>query len=337
MTELNENDLDLHSYDHIIVAMSGGKDSIACALHLMEQGAPMDKVEFWHHDVDGGAETFMDWPCTDEYVRALGKALNVPVLFQYKEGGFLREMTRHNTATAPIYYEKRDGSWGVSGGKGKPNTRMIFPQVSANLSVRWCSAYLKVDVCAAAIRGDERFRNKRTLVVTGERAQESKARSKYKKFERNRSHSQGKRVQRHVDHWRPVHSWPEEEVWAIMERHRINPHPAYHLGFGRVSCMSCIFGGPDQWRTIMHLDPERLHKIANFEHVFGKFHGGDRPKTIHRSLPVLERAHKGKTLVPEHINPAIVKAAMEKEFNLPIIVEEWTLPAGAYRETGGPT
>jgi len=297
----------------------------------------MDRVEYWHHDVDGKAEVFMDWPCTDDYVRAFARAMDVPVLFQYKEGGFLREMTRHESATAPIHYEKLDGTWGTSGGKGKPNTRMIFPQVSASLSVRWCSAYLKVDVCAAAIRGDERFRNKRTLIVTGERAQESKARSKYKIFERNRSHSQGKRVKRHVDHWRPVHGWEEEKVWAIMERHNVNPHPAYHLGFGRVSCMSCIFGGPDQWKTILDLDPERLYQIANFEEVFGKFHGGGKPKTIHRKLPVLDRAAKGKSLVPQDIDPEVIRAALSKEYTLPIITKEWKVPAGAYRDSGGPT
>ena len=44
-------------------------------------------------------------------------------------------------------------------------------------SVRWCSAYLKIDVGAAALRGQARFEGKRTLFVTGERAEESAARA----------------------------------------------------------------------------------------------------------------------------------------------------------------
>src|SRR3546814_13356546 len=66
-------------------------------------------------------------------------------------------------------------------------TRGKFPQLSPDLSVRWCSAYLKIDVMAASIRNQDRFLGKRTLVVTGERAQESVASSKYQTFERHRT------------------------------------------------------------------------------------------------------------------------------------------------------
>jgi tRNA(Ile)-lysidine synthase TilS/MesJ len=44
---------DLNSYDVIVVAFSGGKDSIACVLHLLELGGPRERIELWHHDVDG--------------------------------------------------------------------------------------------------------------------------------------------------------------------------------------------------------------------------------------------------------------------------------------------
>jgi tRNA(Ile)-lysidine synthase TilS/MesJ len=43
----------LTSYDKIIVYFSGGKDSLACLLHLLEQGVDPAKIELWHHEIDG--------------------------------------------------------------------------------------------------------------------------------------------------------------------------------------------------------------------------------------------------------------------------------------------
>lgn len=239
----------LSSYDYIIVAFSGGKDSLACVLHLLELGVPRERIELWHHDVDGReGSTLMDWPCTRDYCRKVAEALGVRLFFSWKVGGFEREMLRDASATAPIAFETPDGVK-YTGGKGKPNTRLQFPQVAADLSVRWCSAYLKIDVGAAAIRNQERFNGSRTLFVTGERAEESASRARYESFEPHRSDSRTGRKARHVDQWRPVHSWSERDVWDIIKRWRVNPHPAYRLGWGRVSCAACIFGSPDQWAS----------------------------------------------------------------------------------------
>ncbi|AYN07632.1 hypothetical protein DS731_21805 (plasmid) [Alteromonas sp. RKMC-009] len=48
-------DIDLDRYEKIILAMSSGKDSIACLLRLIELGVDLNRVEAWHHDVDGRA------------------------------------------------------------------------------------------------------------------------------------------------------------------------------------------------------------------------------------------------------------------------------------------
>lgn len=314
-------------YDRILLAFSGGKDSLACLLHLFEQGADKSKIELWHHDVDGGSR-FMDWPCTTGYCRVIAKHFDLPLYFSWREGGFLREMSRNGDPTAPTHFEKPDGTVGVKGGQGKPGTRLQFPQVSADLSVRWCSPYLKIDVGCIAIKNQERFNESKTLFVTGERAQESPARAKYKIFEPHRSDNRSGSSKREVDHWRPIHSWPETQVWDIIGRHKINPHPAYRLGWGRVSCFSCIFGSANQWASIQKIAPEWFENIAEHERKSGK--------TIQRNKTISDLAAKG-TAYPATDLQDVVAEAMDENWNGPAILPDWQVPVGAYGESNGPT
>lgn len=118
--------MNLDSYDHIIVYFSGGKDSLACLLHLLELGVPKDKIELWHHDVDGreGSRMKKDWPITRDYCRAAAEALGIDLYFSWRMGGFEREMLRENARTAPTRFETPSGAIGQAGGtRGKLNTR----------------------------------------------------------------------------------------------------------------------------------------------------------------------------------------------------------------------
>ena len=319
--------VDPMAYQRIVIFFSGGKDSVATVLHLLELGVPKDRIELHHHLVDGReGSDLMDWPITEAYCDAFARALDLRISYSWKEGGFEREMLRNNEPTAPTVIPV-DGKMVRIGGSGEPNSRLKFPQVSASLQTRWCSSYLKISVGAAYINNNPCFLLGKTLVVTGERAEESAARAKYKTFEPHRTDNRdGTRVKRWVDHWRPVHGWSEKEVWAIMERWRIAPHPAYLLGWGRCSCIACIFGSPDQWASVRVAAPKKFIRIANYERRFDT--------TIHRTLSVEQQADKG---APYNMDPRILALAMSTEYNEPIIVENWTLPAGAYGEGCGPT
>jgi 3'-phosphoadenosine 5'-phosphosulfate sulfotransferase (PAPS reductase)/FAD synthetase len=320
---------DLSIYDTFIVAFSGGKDSLAALLDLLDRGVPKSKIELWHHDVDGEDSTLMDWPCTKGYCKAVAKALGVKIYFSWKEGGFEREMKRDNALTAPTIFELPGGGVGSVGGvRGKPNTRLKFPQVSADLSVRWCSSYLKIEICNAAIRNQERFIGKKTLVVTGERAEESPGRAKYQTFEPDKADLRnGRKKQRHVDHYRNVHGWEEQKVWDIIERWAINPHPAYHLGWGRVSCAACIFGNANQWASLAQINPDQVEKIAIYEEGFGV--------TINRTKSVLDLVAAGTPYTS--MTPDMIRIALDRDYKEQIIIENWTLPAGAFGESSGPT
>lgn len=289
----------------------------------------MGKVELWHHEIDGReGSTLMDWPITPAYCQAVADALELPLYFSWKVGGFEREMLRENSLTAPTKFETPIGKIvQVGGTRGKSNTRRKFPQVSADLKVRWCSAYLKIDIASAAIRNQPRFDHSRTLVISGERAEESPARSKYLEFEPDRSDNRDGKKGRLVDRWRPIHKWTEAEVWQIIEQFRINPHPAYHLGWGRVSCLRCIFGSDNQWASARKVDPSGFEQVGLLENEFGL--------TIHRSKTIAGRADCG---TPYEMDPEMIKISMSSEYNEDIQLNgNWRLPQGAFGESCGPT
>lgn len=195
---------DLRAYRRIVVAFSGGKDSLAALLYLLGLGVPAHAIELHHHDVDGHGPGFMDWSCTAGYVRAIADHPGLRLYFSWREGGFARELDRADAPTAPIRFETPDGI-GHAGGKGPAGTRGLFPQTAADLRVRWCSPSLKIDVLAAAIRNQPRFSAGRTLVSTGERAGESPARAHYASLKRHRTVT----ATRNVDHWHPIYDWTE--------------------------------------------------------------------------------------------------------------------------------
>lgn len=48
----------LHSYDKYLVQFSGGKDSTASFLHLLDEGVAKEKIELWHQEIDARDKTF---------------------------------------------------------------------------------------------------------------------------------------------------------------------------------------------------------------------------------------------------------------------------------------
>lgn len=324
---------DLKSYDFILVAFSGGKDSAAVLINLIEAGVDPRRIELHHHLVDGEGPSFMDWPCTAAYCRAVAGAFGIRLFQSYREGGFLREMHRRQEPTAAVvFYDENETVRRVGGCSAHIGTRLRFPQRTADLSRRYCSAALKIDVMDAVIRNQERFLGCRTLVCTGERADESPSRRAYAAFEPHRSDTRnGARRRRLVDHYRPVHSWAEAEVWAAMRRHRLVPHVAYQLGWSRVSCMTCVFLSADGWATVRAVFPERFAMIEEREAAFGC--------TIHRTLTVTHLADRGTPYAAAIHSPELVAQARDHQWRIPIRTttpRSWRLPAGAFGRGAGP-
>lgn len=111
-----------------------------------------------------------------------------------------------------------------------------------------------------------------------------------------------------------------------MEKYQVRAHPAYYMGFGRASCQFCIFGNADQFATAAAASPERFEELAAMEENFGV--------TMKRKGTLRDLVEKGE--VYEASNQETAGIATSEEYNQSIIMDNWTLPAGAYGESCGP-
>lgn len=323
--------IELGVYDHIVVLHSGGKDSHASLLTLIEQGVDMRRVEVWHHPVDGRTEDgLMDWVFTDSYMEKLCAAYNVPLYFSWLQGGIEGEMLKENAYSQPHIVQTPTGTLTLERDttRSQPGTRRRFPQQSANLATRWCSSAAKIDVGRRAVTNQDRFLHSKTLFITGERREESPNRARYNQLEAHAVDRRNGRLGRHVDAWRPVLHYSEEMVWELMERHRVVAPVPYRLHWSRSSCQTCIYNSPATWATIKKYWPARINRVAAYEKEFDC--------TISRKL--INVVDLSATAEAFNITDMDALAqASQAEFTLPIFTPEgqkWELPPGAFGKEG---
>lgn len=290
--------LPLEMYDLVIVLISGGKDSIACYYKLLELGVPKSKIEFWHHDIDGGHPSrTMDWRCTANYIRSFAEAEQIPLRVSWRKNGFFGELYRIGASELIEYVDPETGEIyqcppskkymecqklkvaAISEMENKLaefGYRMKFPMKSGDLSRRWCSAYLKIMVADTVLRNMNSVAANLTktrmdiklLIVSGERRGESVGRSKYNEIEIHRTNAVSKHY-RTVHQWRPVIDYSEKDIWEVLKRHKVNPHPCYRAGWNRCSCAMCIFSTPQLFAGIRELYPKEYALLCQDEKVLG--------------------------------------------------------------------
>lgn len=283
--------LPLEDYDLIVVLISGGKDSVACYLKLLELGVPKEKIEFWHHDIDGGHPSRrMDWRCTQNYVQALADAEGVKLRVSYRVNGFFGELYRIG-ASEPIEWIDPDTGEVM---QCRPSANYLkckelkeqateemeellkqygyrwkFPAKGSTHQGRWCSGSLKAAVQDSVTSNLEQTKaNKKILIVSGERRGESAGRSKYNEMEIHRTNAEAK-AHRTVHQWRAVIDYSEKDVWELLKRHHITRHPCYRIGWNRCSCAMCIFSTPRLFAGFRELFPDEFAELEHDEEVLG--------------------------------------------------------------------
>lgn len=211
----------------------------------------------------------------------------------------------------------------VGGKRGK------FPAKGSTHQGRWCSGALKASVADSVVSNLESTNtNKKILIVSGERRGESAGRSHYNEIELHRTYAVAKR-HREVHQWRPVIDWSERDVWEIISRNHINPHPCYRIGWNRCSCMCCIFSTPKFFAGIRELFPDVYDALRHDEEVLGF--------TLDNKCDLDTFVGNTSSCVNKDDKEAL-RQTLEGTFDRnEIYVKDWQLPCGAYHGAeGGP-
>lgn len=387
--------------------------------------------------LDGGQPVRkMDWRCTQNYVKAFAEAERVPLRLSWRVNGFFGELYRVGASEPVEWMEPQTGAVRQCKLSQKYikcqeikqqatedmeeqlralGYRMKFPMKTADLSRRWCSAYLKIMVadtlmsnlsmmgeleklggkcrkspvkasiekgrwCSAGPKrevADSVFRNLdrleklggkrhkfpakagthqgrwcsgslkaavqdcvtsnlektrqniKLLVISGERRGESAGRSRYNEMEIHRTNATIK-AHRLVHQWRPLIDYSEKDVWEVLKRHRVNPHPCYRCGWNRCSCAMCIFSTPSHFAGIREIMPEDYELLRQDEIRLGF--------TIDN--------HKNLDTYIEGAQPCVYygdEAALHSLITGEFLVDDiyvsgdWKYPAGAFHGAeGGP-
>ena len=323
----------------IPVAFSGGKDSIAMVLHLLELGVPKSQMELWHHDVDGHGEELFDWHVTPEYCQAFADAIGIKLLFSYRAGGIVKRLLRNNEPRGDVYYQTPDYQWHMTPSDHNAlNTGGRWPSKGNDMNARWCSSEVKIDVASQILSNDPRLQGTRDkpmeiLLCTGERHLESDKRATYAELQIYKKGSFT--ANRKVLSWRPIIEYSEEMVWELLKKWKIQPHPCYYLGWGRCSCQLCIFNEAPYWAASYEISPEKIIRIRQLEIITARYPKNEgREHTLYDKMDIFEKSTMAKPVINLDTEEARfwIKQATE-QFTLPIFVQgEWKLPSGAFKK-----
>lgn len=212
---------------HLVVCVSGGKDSTAMALWLEHESGLTHERSYVFCD------TGHEHPWTHEHVDLLARELG-------------REVLRiHGPYTFVSLAVKKQR----------------FPSVRA----RFCTEELKVKPLAKWINETLLDRiDGDPVVLQGVRREESAARAELPAWQPDQGKW---RTRNYYDCpiWRPLLHWAAADVFAIHKRFGMPPNKLYLRGASRVGCFPCIHSGKADLRACFTLDPGLLPRLVDYE------------------------------------------------------------------------
>jgi len=205
---------------------SGGKDSQAMLLKLLELGIPGDQIVIVHADLGR-----VEWEGSQEHIRR--NSFGLPLVVA-EPARTLFQMVRSR------------GMW------PSPQQRQCTSDLKRTPITREIRRYLKAH---------PRFNG---LVVNcmGMRAEESSARAKAAVFKFSERNS---KAGREWYDWLPIHAMSEADVFASIRAAGQAPAWPYFAGMTRYSCCFCIMASEADLKTAARLAPSLYREVVHLE------------------------------------------------------------------------
>ena len=243
----------------IIVSVSGGKDSTAMCLDLLEQG--YSKSDFIRIFADTGWEDKKTYAYLKQLEDTIGDIIILKAEIEIKEE--YRE-----------YIEEIENMLGFESPMVRQSFKYLFFPSSVN---KFCTKKLKIEPIKKYFDNlDDDYVN-----LVGIRKEESPRRSKMTEWEYND----------YFDCWthRPIIDWNEKQVIDIHHRFNLVPNKLYLEGYHRVGCYPCINSRKSE---IKLLDPHRVSVIRRMEKIFSLLREAKGKKPATFFYPVLKSNHE---------------------------------------------
>lgn len=251
-----------------VLSLSGGKDSTAAALWLREQG-----IEHVRVFMDTGWEHPDLYAHLDYLEHLLGPIVRLSPTLPVLPIDVLPEVEAIEAlvGASPSAFVR----WCVKKG--------MFPSRMR----RWCTQQLKVfPFLAWCEEQDDDIVN-----IVGIRAEESAARAGLPEREPMSGAA-------HVEVWRPLLRWTEQQVIDIHTRHGLRPCSLYLRGATRVGCWPCIMSNKSELEMLGR-DDRRVEAIRRLEALASIMAARrDKPPVGMFQAPMPERSGDGTPSYP---------------------------------------
>lgn len=237
-----------------VMSISGGKDSTAMWIYAIK--------ELGEEVIPVFADTGNEHPATYEYIEyletVLGPIKKVMPDFS-KQIAKKRQYVIDHWPGKGVPQERIDIALEFLKPTGNPFLDLCiwkgrFPSTKA----RFCTQFLKIIPIAEQVYFPLFDQGYHVVSWQGVRAAESPARAKMPEREDT---PEGYEV------YRPLLHWSAADVFAIHDKHGIEPNPLYKQGMGRVGCMPCINVNKAELFEISRRFPEEIERIAEWEKI----------------------------------------------------------------------